>query len=299
MTDVWHTFENTFGPLATDLPEKAVIPLAQSSLIEIEGEDANSFLQNLLTNDVEQLTNNQAQLTGLCNPKGRLITLFWLIKKQENQFIALLPSDTADILQKRLSMFVLRSKVTITNITAKHAAFAITSATDITQTINLSTKLKAKLVIIEQQQAIELTQQLLDEHYQLCAPSVWDILTISAGIPSVYEASSEAFTPQQINLDLVSGVSFQKGCYPGQEVVARLHYLGSPSRRLFLVQFQGKKLTPNQLVTDDEGNTVGHIVSSTDETTGQALASLKLTNAENSLSANEKPIKVIQVLADN
>lgn len=302
MTDFWLTFQNTFNTsdLTTQLPEQAaVIPLSQLSLIEISGEDASGFLQNLLTNDVEQLASNQAQLTGICNPKGRVIALFWLIKKQNDQFFALLPCDAAGILQKRLSMFVLRSKVTIKAISDTHAAFALTQPSGKLETITLAVNLNVEFVVMEQQQAIETIKNLTAQQYQLCAPSVWELITIHAGIPSVYEASTEAFTPQQINLDIVGGVSFQKGCYPGQEVVARLHYLGSPSRRLFLVEYQGEQLTVNGLVTDTENNTVGHVVSSTVENMGQALVSLKLSEIDKELQVNSKALKIVKALAVN
>ena len=301
MTDFWHTFENTFGSdlVATIAEQPFVIPLSKLSIIDISGEDASGFLQNLLTNDVNQLGVNQGQLTALCNPKGRVIGLFWLIKKQDDQFLALMPHDTAAILQKRLSMFVLRSKVTIENKTDSYAAFALSSEIETAETITLSTKLDLKLIIIEQSTAIETLQQLTSDQTQLCAASVWESLLINAGIPSVYEKSSEAFTPQQINLDVVSGVSFQKGCYPGQEVVARLHYLGSPSRRLFLANYQGDKSEANSVVTDNSGNTVGHLVSSSAEKDGLALLSLKLSDIDQALYLNSDQLTNIKALAES
>jgi len=278
--------------------QPCLIPLAQLSIIEIAGEEADSFLQNLLTNDVNQLGNNQGQLTGFCNPKGRLFALFWLIKHKD-RFLALLPDDNADALLKRLQMFKLRSKVTITDISEQLAAFGVAFSNDNTgETIQLSSPLTAGFILTEMNATTTLLDSKIEQNWQLCKPEFWDELTIEAGIPSVFAATKEQFTPQQINLDLINGVSFSKGCYPGQEVVARLHYLGKPSRRLFLTVYTGEAPTPNQAVTDSAGNTVGHIVSVSQPTNPLTLISLKLSETECELSADASNLNIIKNLAE-
>jgi hypothetical protein len=300
MNDFWHTFDATFGEsLTTTLPESpSVIPLSQLSIVEIKGEDSNDFLQNLLTNDVNQLTLNQAQLTAFCNPKGRIIILFWLIKTQNNHFFALLPEDTAAIFQRRLSMFILRSKVTIDDKSADHVALAIQGDTQAVELISNSTQLNSQFAILEQDKATETIQQLQAEGHQLCDANTWETLLITAGIPSVFADSSEAFTPQQINLELLGGVSFQKGCYPGQEVVARLHYLGSPSRRLFLAKYEGEIPDANSLVTNEQNSTVGHVVSASNDEAQLALVSLKLSDINQHLYVNSKTLMIVKALTE-
>lgn len=296
-----NSLEDSFNDLMTDnINEQrpVLIPLLQHSILEISGDDAVSFLQNLLTNDVDQITKSQAQLTGFCNPKGRLIALFWLIKHQDNHFFALLPNSVADILLKRLSLFKLRSKVDIKDASAIYTAFGLLpQSSSLANAVKLSTKLNAEVVIVENEQASDYAKQLLDEDWQMADSAMWEQQTINAGIPSVYAETSEAFTPQQLNLDLINGVSFQKGCYPGQEVVARLHYLGNPSRRLFLIEYAGNKPLANSVITDDAENTIGHVVSST-ENYPLALASLKLSESDKPLFIESNRVTIKEVLTD-
>jgi hypothetical protein len=299
MNDFWHTFEDNFGENITSPPPQSsfVIPLSQLSIVEIKGEDSNDFLQNLLSNDVNQLDINQAQLTAFCNPKGRIIILFWLIKVQNNHFFALMPEDTAVIFQKRLSMFILRSKVTIEDVSNEYIAIALDGHTQTLDLISNSTPLKCQFAILKQDKATDEFKKLQAEEYQLCDSITWETLLVNAGIPSVKAASSETFTPQQINLDLVGGVSFQKGCYPGQEVVARLHYLGSPSRRLFIAKYQGKTPEVNSLITNELDSTVGHVVSASRDEAQLTLVSLKLSEINQNLYLNSKTLTIVKALA--
>jgi hypothetical protein len=301
MNDNWQNALTDYATKWVKQPNKeqpCLIPLTQSSILEITGEEAESFLQNLLTNDVNQLSNNQGQLSGFCNPKGRLLALFWLIKHND-RFLALLPNDNADTLLKRLQMFKLRSKVTITDVSEQLAAFAVLSDNENKiETIQLSAPLTAGVVITEMNAITTLLDRQSEQDWQLCAPEFWDELTIEAGIPSVFSASKEQFTPQQLNLDLINGVSFSKGCYPGQEVVARLHYLGKPSRRLFLAEYTGEAPAPNQTVTDADGNTVGHIVCVSSANNPLMLISLKLSDIESDLSTDQASLKIIKHLAE-
>jgi len=299
MNDFWQTFEANFGEqLTTPHPESSfVIPLPQLSIVEIKGEDSTDFLQNLLSNDVNQLDINQAQLTSFCNPKGRIIILFWLIKVQNNHFFALMPENTAVIFQKRLSMFILRSKVTIEDTSNHHVAFALDGHSQL-DVISNSAPLKVQFAILEQHNATDALKQLLTEGHRLCDSTAWETLLINSGIPTVKAASSEAFTPQQINLDIVGGVSFKKGCYPGQEVVARLHYLGSPSRRLFLAKYQGDIPDENSIITNKQDGTVGHVVSASIDEAQLTLVSLKLSEINQDLYLNSEKLTLIKALAN-
>jgi hypothetical protein len=135
----------------------------------------------------------------------------------------------------------------------------------------------------------------------LTAEAYWQLLDIEAGLPMVFTDSKEAFTPQQLNLDLVGGVSFKKGCYPGQEVVARLHYLGSPSRRMFLGKIQDAQLPAvNSPVTNAEGDVLGHVVQAQFVEAGTVLCqlSMKLSGLETTALLNGNEVQALTALAE-
>ena len=274
------------------------MPLTQLGVLKVTGEDGQNFLQNLLTNDVTDLAINQSQLSGLCNAKGRLFSVFLLIRRKEHYQI-IVPKSMCALLQQRLAMYVLRSKVTITDQTDELVCVGLTQPSDdqieslslsdmIYQgyghnnhlCIKLPSNLNRWLYISPQDQADELCKTLAEQQWQLASDSIWNLLDIEAGLPMVFPESKEKFTPQQVNLDLVNGVSFNKGCYPGQEVVARLHYLGKPSRRMFLAEAQTNDLPEIAIeVTTEDGNVAGHVVcvEHKSSSTLKMLLSLKLT----------------------
>ena len=287
-------------------------PLSQLGILQITGDDAADFLQNMFTNDIKLLANNQSQLSGFCNAKGRLFAIFLLIRRC-NGFQIILPKSMCGLLQQRLSMFVLRANVIITDISEELICLGLIQP--LTNNIagielpsedyhgseingNLAIKLPGNcqryLVLAQPNQISELSNTLQQQKWQQTDPSTWQIVDIKAGLPTIFPESKEMFTPQQVNLDLIEGVSFDKGCYPGQEVVARLHYLGKASRRMFLARC---KLTSDLPITgspvaDQEGNTCGHIVrmQSDANDTLILLLSLKLALAKQQLFINNSAI---------
>lgn len=257
-----------------DQSKPAIAPLLDQRIITVSGDDAGSFLQNLLTNDVNALTTNQAQLNGLCNPKGRLLAIFQLIKREQD-YLIVLPAELAEAIAQRLSMFKLRSKVDITIAESLVVLGIINPDSKVTDLpsmtmqgskaglglmIKQAGKASRFLTICDKDNLVTPIEWLADD-WQLTDQTYWQLLDIEAGLPAIFNNSKEQFTPQQVNLDIVGGVSFKKGCYPGQEVVARLHYLGSPSRRMFLAKMGSSELPhANDPVLDDEGKTLGHVV---------------------------------------
>lgn len=287
-------------------------PLAERSLLRVQGEDAGAFLQNLLTNDVNTLQVGQSQLSGFCNPKGRLLTVFQLIRR-ENDYLLLLPNDLAEAIAQRLTMFKLRSKVDIAVADDVHAFGLVYSNTEtgskpVWQGDQTAEGLILRqpggairdLVIADAAQCKTLAERL-NNGWQLAAEAYWQLLDIEAGLPMVFNDSKEAFTPQQLNLELVGGVSFKKGCYPGQEVVARLHYLGSPSRRMFLGTIQDNHLPMiNAPVTDANGEVLGHVVQAQFVKSGIVLCqlSMKLAGLESTALLNGNEVQALTALAE-
>jgi len=280
------------------------IPLPQLGVLQVSGDEAQAFLQNLLTNDVNALAINQNQLSGFCNAKGRLFSIFQLIRR-EDYYQIVLPRTMCMILMQRLSMYILRSKVTVTAVSETMASVGLSASNnnaisklslpdDIT--VNYAQDSKRSLCVAPIEQVSDLITSFNEQQWQLAANSVWDNLDIEAGIPSIFPETKEKFTPQQVNLDLVKGVSFNKGCYPGQEIVARLHYLGKPSRRMSYAETNTEEvLVAGEEVLTETGDVAGHVVHSQmkNSNTLQLLLSLKLSEQENKLFINDSiPIKL-------
>ena len=315
MTDTWQallTQQQNFNNIDND-EKQQLIPLPQLGIIQVTGDEAQSFLQNLLTNDVNALDVNQSQLSGFCNAKGRLFSIFLLVRCDDSYQIVL-PIDMCSLLLQRLSMYILRSKVTITDISTTTACIGLVQdnsnntlelPADDYQGMNYKSSLLIKIpsettsryLTISSLENIDELSQSLNKQWQLSSESKWNLLNIEAGLASIYPSSKEMFTPQQVNLDIVNGVSFNKGCYPGQEIVARLHYLGTPSRRLFLAEVQTDSiLETGSEVTTAEGSVAGHIVCSQEMKAGslKLLISLKLSALESTLFVN-KNVEIIKI----
>lgn len=309
MTDTWQSILTQQASLdnSANHKQQQFMPLPQLGVLQIEGEDAQSFLQNLLTNDVNALAINQGQLSGFCNTKGRLFATFLLVRRDDGYQI-ILPKAMGQSLQQRLTMYVLRSKVTIVDISDNTACIGLyqTKSEPIsglnfptenyqcsTEDSNLVLKLpspQSRYLVFSPLEKVDALLTNLSEHAQLVNQSIWQRLDIEAGLPMIYPESKEKFTPQQVNFDLVGGVSFSKGCYPGQEIVARLHYLGTPSRRMFAAEAQTNEFAEiGSEITNADGNIAGHVVSAQqpDTNTLKLLISLKLAELESDLFVNQ------------
>lgn len=294
--------------------------LNQLGVLQLEGEDAQSLLQNLLTNDVAALAVNQSQLTGLCTPKGRLLAIFLLLRRSSG-YQLILPKVMCAGLQQRLSMYILRSKVTISDVSDNMACMGLTLAPngiinsrvlpdEIYQASEQDDSVLIKypgnqprfLYIGSPSQLTTFTAELIEQQWQLAAESDWELLDIEAGLPIILPETKEQFTPQQVNLDLINGVSFKKGCYPGQEIVARLHYLGTPSRRMFQAEVATTNIVNvGEEVTSDTGDIAGHVVrvQRKKDNTLQMLLSLKLSAVQSGIFVQKnKKVTIIDSIIE-
>lgn len=301
--------------------QNIICNLSQLGLLELSGADTLTFLQGQVTNDAKQLTvSNQAHLTAYCNPKGRMLALF-LAFYLNDCFHLQFNRSLLEPIMKRLKMYVMRSKVEIKDISDIYAiigidgpdAFSIlaSSLAKISRDIELpknnyefvtcANTIIIKLpsiaghtrfeIIAEKANASEI-ENSLKEHCQIAEQTYWDSLDIQAGIPDVLPATQEQFVPQMLNLDLLNGINFKKGCYTGQEIVARTHYLGSVKRRTYLVEIA---LLENSLVENSSAESpkagdkildanqseVGQIVrvANTTENQFNALVELRIESA--------------------
>lgn len=264
------------GALMTDL--------SSQGLIAVNGEEAGTFLQNILTNDVREINERHSQLTGLCNPKGRLLTLFRLFQRDTSFYLSCPRSQLADIL-KRLNMYVLRSKVKLTDASDRFCRIGLASlqashglkslvehipeaVNEVCRGSNYSVmRIPGEPPRYEVAGELNSIKKLWDELSKTVMPAgvnLWELLNIRAGIATLYPGTQETFIPQQVNLELTEGVSFTKGCYPGQEIIARMHYRGKPSRRMFLIHIvTDKPPQPGEflyLANSEQEQPIGEVV---------------------------------------
>lgn len=230
--------------------------LPQWGLILVSGEDAESFLQNQLTNSVIGLSptpasnialgHQEARLVGYCNAKGRLLASAWIASFELSDsvgacFALFLSKDIAASFAKRLSMYVLRSKVIIKDVSDQWSISGYYSDTKDFSTFKMSTQgfgLRLPDVLIEDksQCRVLIAQNIANkvDSYNENNFLRWNSLEVLSAIPRIVLATQEQFVPQMINFESVAGIDFKKGCYPGQEIVARSQYRGAIKRRLQL-----------------------------------------------------------------
>ena len=224
-----------------------VADLSHNALLSVTGDDAAAFLHGQFTNDVEALPEGSAQWSGWCSPKGRLLATFLLIRRKD-EFLILIPADIAASFAKRLGMFVLRSKVKIRDVSGEYARRGIVGAAAHPQPMRAEERNGAIVVALDERRVVVLAPPASAPAANTSADT-WELASIRAGVPVITAATQEAFVPQMANFDLVGGVSFKKGCYPGQEIVARTQYRGGLKRRMAMAHLAGaERPQPGQSV---------------------------------------------------
>jgi folate-binding protein YgfZ len=294
------------APLTTTaLAVGFVAPITDLGLIALDGEESASFLHNQLTNDVEHLGLGDARLAGYCSPKGRLLASFLMWRTETTIFLQL-SRDIQSAVQKRLSMFVLRAKTKLSDATGAPANEVMLGlggglAEAVLQTWfdTLPAKPFAKLdhplgTLIRVADAFgapryqwlmsaEVAQTVaaeLADRLTVGGNQAWHLSEIHAGIPQIAKGTQEQFVPQMVNYELLGGVNFKKGCYPGQEIVARSQYLGKLKRRTTLVSIPDASAAAGAEVfaTADPEQPCGMIVNAAPNGQGgvDALVEMKL-----------------------
>jgi len=234
----------THGDILTDLS-----PVA---LIRVHGADALAFLNAQLSNDLRRLDTTHHQLAAYCTAQGRMLAILRLFRREENYYVQL-PLTLHDTIIKRLRMYVLRAKVTLEpvedlvclGLAGPGSVARIQSSVGVAPDEPAGALTRNNVTVLRlpgpqdrfQLIAFESDARLLWNEFSRETPrvgaGVWDWLDIQAGIPTVLPQTSEAFVPQMANLDVIDGISFDKGCYPGQEIVARMHYRGRTKQRMY------------------------------------------------------------------
>lgn len=232
-------------------------PLAHLALVVCSGDDATEFLHKQFTSDVRRLAAGSAQPAAWCSAKGRMLANFLLLR-DESGYALRLAADLAETVAKRLRIYVMRAKVKVDadgarvllGLAGPQAEAALAAAGLPLPAADLGVASCAGGWVLRREAAgrtqryeIALDAALAPAVWQALASvarpvggTVWRGLEIRSGWPQLYAATSEEFVPQMADFDRIGGVNFQKGCYPGQEVVARARYLGKVKRHLYRVQ---------------------------------------------------------------
>ena len=277
-----------FGDAAAELNSTrdgtVLCDLGQFGILKVAGEDAQSFLQNLLSSDVKAVSAAQAQPSSFNTAKGRMLATF-LIGQTGSEYFLHLPRTLCFGIQKKLSMYVLRAKVKISDVSDEMICLGLSGpgAAALLQecfgsipqaTLGVGQHETASVIrggaqrfqINTTPQHAPALWQSLSKIARPVGSVCWDWLNIRAGIPVITPATQEQFVPQMANLELVGGVSFKKGCYPGQEIVARMQYLGKLKRRMVLAHIDGDVVPQpgDELYSADmEGQASGMVVNAT------------------------------------
>lgn len=255
--------------------------LDELGVIAVRGADAVAFLHAQLTNDIEHLGPGRLELAGYCSAKGRLLAVIDCWRTADAVYLQL-PREILPAIQKRLAMFVLRAKAKLEDASNEHACLAVMGPG--AATALAAAGLAAPAAGQSHAAGNVLVARLRDapgvaERFMLLAPAgevqalrarlgaladmpaaAWWWSQVDAGIANVFAATQEKFVPQMINLEVLGGVNFKKGCYPGQEVVARSQYLGKLRRRMAIAHIDGETRAGADVFTQTAGEPVGTVV---------------------------------------
>jgi hypothetical protein len=297
-------------------------PVNWMGIARVSGSDATEFLQAQLTGDIRKIEPGISGISGYCNPKGRLLAIFRILRDGDD-FILLSDSGILPGILQRLQMYVLRMKVDLVVETsraviglagpgANHIATELAgSAAEITNevfcsrricSIPLGNREKGYLIIAPHEQLMD-SWTTIRSGAQLAGSDQWALFEMRSGLARITTTTRELFIPQSVNLDLIDGVSFSKGCYPGQEIVARVRYLGRLKHRMArALVTQGGLPTPGDPIFLNAQTTqrAGTVINAVDlpSGAGELLATVPLgspTGTEFSLDQAGRSIRLVDV----
>ncbi len=221
-------------------------------ILRVQGEDAGSFLQGQLCNDVRLLNRNRGQLTALCDPKGRLLAIAYALSPAPDTIELILPQELTDTVAKVLARYVLRAKLGIENASdsiqfgslSGEAAAVWLAARQIDGSslspMDVAEVTDGRVLRLHGTDSDCLLVQRGGTQPDAGIDGAWELRRIRAGEPAVYTATQGLFVAQMTNLDLLDAISFSKGCYTGQEVIARTQHLGRIKRRMLRFRATGR-----------------------------------------------------------
>ncbi|MBY6189766.1 folate-binding protein [Microbulbifer agarilyticus] len=321
-----------YAEFANDKPESKgalrLIDLSPLGAIAINGPDSQKFLQGQLTCDLVNLPDGQLTLGSHCNPKGRMISAFFALKLSQSEFVLLMPRDLVATALAALKKYAVFFKTELSDISEEQRWLALCGR-DACQAANsllalsntpdsdllphqlrpfdhnghpaLAAGLSERNVVLQvpAEQAADIWQKLASNGAEPGSYQQWLLQLIDSGVPLVYHSTSEVFIPQMLNLHLLDAVSFKKGCYTGQEVVARMQYLGATKRRMYRAQIDSGELPApgEEIFTAAGGSSIGNIVQASSQGDDTALlAVLTKSKVADGESLQLKDGRVLELL---
>ena len=284
---------NNFGDAAAEhsatRDNTVLCDLSQFGTLRASGEEAESFLQSMLSNNIGEVSSAHAQLSSLNTAKGRMLATM-LIWRESDGYLLQLPRKLCEAIRKKLSMYVLRAKVKISDVSEEIISLGL-SGTDAQKTLGkqfdklpqapldvIHTDHGSVIKISNTRWQVNLTLQQAKTLWKNFSPKAqpigsayWDWMNIRSGIPVILPQTQEQFVAQMVNFDLINGVNFKKGCYPGQEIVARMQYLGKLKRRMYLAHIdtgEPPQAGDELFSADMEGQACGRLVNVASAPTG-------------------------------
>ncbi|MEN9538535.1 MAG: hypothetical protein RLZZ126_770 [Pseudomonadota bacterium] len=280
-----------------DTGPTAGLALPQLGVIRAQGADATSFLQGQLTQDVALMPVGQTALAAWCSAKGRILASFWVHKLAADDYFLVTSRDILEPTRKRMAMFVLRAKVQLTDVSASMPVWGVVAPALATPAGIVALSLPPV-----QGEARALWVGPHDgamQGLQALAPEAWQHLDVMSGVAHITQPVVEAFVPQMLNYESVGGVNFKKGCYPGQEVVARSQFRGTLKRRAYLVEGSAPMDAGQEVFSAlDANQPCGTVVQAAAASHGAwvAIASMQVAAAESALQlgrAGGPPLRLL------
>jgi len=252
----WQKFMESQSPALSD--GHFICDTSNLGLILVTGEDAQSFLQNQLSNDITEADENHFQLSSYSTPKGRMLGIFRVVKI-DNGYLLITAKSIVTALLQRLQLFVVQAKVNLADASGYFARMGMQTSHagiidnkilpgnqgEVVQSDSLIVlhlgELEGQnryLLLCLSADEAKLIWQGFEKNLSVSGFDAWRLSEIKAGIPAIYPETAEEFVAQMSNLNQLGGINFKKGCYPGQEIVARMQYLGKLKRRMFLAQIE-------------------------------------------------------------
>ncbi len=283
--------------------ENKFIHLNTYSTIKVEGDDRIQFLQGQLTQDINLIALDKALFAGFCNPKGRVLAFILCYINQASIHIQI-DNSVEESFLKRLKMYILRSKVSMDLLGDQFTCLGFMGSKallkqgiqppknylDIVRSHDVmimhAGKNTERYQLMGDTSKVNTFMQLNFPEYTSMSVESWNNLNILDGVPDIYPTTQEAFIPQSLNMDLIDGINFKKGCYTGQEIVARTHYLGRVKRRMYRAFIESQDtLTPGDQILNEKKEAMGQLVRSARENDRQTnmLIELRVDQAREAL----------------
>jgi folate-binding protein YgfZ len=284
-----------FAEMSADYPsllqQPTLTPLVHLGVVSLQGPDTKKFIQGQVTCDVDQLSIDHHLIGARCNPKGRALTSFYLIQVNDEHLLMVMDLSLVPSSIDELSKYAAFFKVELNDssevyhcigLSSKQPSNEIALLKQATFIANVNLSNNRQLVIVSKEHA-ESTWECLQQQYKPVGTELWKLQDIQAGIATIQQETSTLFVPQMFNLQAIDGISFKKGCYTGQEVVARMKYLGKLKRRMYRLSLPIEVVSKQKLPTPgsscqlpEQEQNIGNVVAAAhaNENTHEILAVL-------------------------